>query len=180
MCSGKLWSFNKLNLQLDTATVALRDGYDPVASILSRHGAALHVSCLEMMDADNLASYLGSPQGLLQQVQGLLINNASLASAASATLSCFFSDHFSCNSSGIPSEPSDSIAAFAFSQDLSANFPADPNSFGGDPTHRLSGVPSHIGFSSEQPAQECVSTGSITGAPYAHRCLSGQNSGERS
>ncbi|XP_009346548.2 inactive beta-amylase 4, chloroplastic-like isoform X1 [Pyrus x bretschneideri] len=47
---------------------ALRDGYDPVASILSRHGAALHVSCLEMTDGDNPASYLCSPEGLLQQI----------------------------------------------------------------------------------------------------------------
>ncbi|TQD86187.1 hypothetical protein C1H46_028263 [Malus baccata] len=47
---------------------ALRDGYDHVASILSHHGAALHVSSLEMMDGDNPASYLCSPEGLLQQV----------------------------------------------------------------------------------------------------------------
>lgn len=47
---------------------ALRDGYDPVASILSRHGAALHVSCLEMMDGETPASYLCSPEGLLQQI----------------------------------------------------------------------------------------------------------------
>ncbi|BBH02182.1 beta-amylase 4 [Prunus dulcis] len=47
---------------------ALRDGYEPVASILSRHGAALHFSCLEMMDTDNPASYLCSPEGLRQQI----------------------------------------------------------------------------------------------------------------
>ncbi|CAN6585240.1 unnamed protein product [Malus baccata var. baccata] len=56
----------------------VRDGYDPVASLLSRHGAALHVPCLEMMDGDNPTSCLCSPEGLLQQTQGLLINNASL------------------------------------------------------------------------------------------------------
>lgn len=47
---------------------ALRDGYDPVASILSRHGAALHVFCLEMMDGETTSSYLCSPEGLLQQI----------------------------------------------------------------------------------------------------------------
>ncbi|KAM1696141.1 hypothetical protein ACFXTN_027698 [Malus domestica] len=37
-----------------------------------------------------------------------------------------------------------------------------------------------MGFSDEEPVQECVSTGSMTGAPYANRCLSGHKSGERS
>ncbi|XP_070674466.1 inactive beta-amylase 4, chloroplastic-like isoform X2 [Malus domestica] len=59
---------------------AVRDGYDPVASLLFRHGGALHVPCLEMMDGDNQASCLCSPEGLLQQLRGLLINNASLGS----------------------------------------------------------------------------------------------------
>ncbi|CAI0378801.1 unnamed protein product [Linum tenue] len=46
---------------------ALRDGYDPLASMLSRHGAALHIPCLEMMDNETPPSYLCSPEGLLQQ-----------------------------------------------------------------------------------------------------------------
>ncbi|CAI0374087.1 unnamed protein product [Linum tenue] len=47
---------------------ALRDGYDPLASMLSRHGAALHIPCLEMMDNENPPSYHCSPEGLLQQI----------------------------------------------------------------------------------------------------------------
>ncbi|KAJ7963620.1 Beta-amylase [Quillaja saponaria] len=47
---------------------ALRDGYDPVASVLSRYGAALHISCLEMMDNESPQPYLCSPEGLLQQI----------------------------------------------------------------------------------------------------------------
>ncbi|KAM7250115.1 hypothetical protein ACFE04_021998 [Oxalis oulophora] len=50
---------------------ALRDGYDPVASVLSRHGAALHISCLDMKDSETPPSYDCSPEGLLQQ-SGLL------------------------------------------------------------------------------------------------------------
>ncbi|XP_057982222.1 inactive beta-amylase 4, chloroplastic isoform X3 [Malania oleifera] len=48
---------------------ALRDGYDPVASVLSRHGAALHISCLEMTDSETYPTYLCSPEGLLQQLR---------------------------------------------------------------------------------------------------------------
>ncbi|GAV68812.1 Glyco_hydro_14 domain-containing protein [Cephalotus follicularis] len=48
---------------------ALRDGYDPVATMLSRHGAALHVSCLEMMDGESPPAYYCSPEGLLQQMR---------------------------------------------------------------------------------------------------------------
>ncbi|KAF9589473.1 hypothetical protein IFM89_024235 [Coptis chinensis] len=48
---------------------ALRDGYDPLASVLSRHGAALHVSCLEMMDSETPSHYRCSPEGLLQQIR---------------------------------------------------------------------------------------------------------------
>ncbi|WRX29675.1 Glycoside hydrolase [Theobroma cacao] len=46
---------------------ALRDGYDPVISVLSRHGAALHIPCLEMMDSETPPTYLCSPEGLLKQ-----------------------------------------------------------------------------------------------------------------
>ncbi|XWS51742.1 hypothetical protein CRYUN_Cryun11dG0009600 [Craigia yunnanensis] len=46
---------------------ALRDGYDPVVSVLSRHGAALHIPCLEMMDSETPPTYLCSPEGLLKQ-----------------------------------------------------------------------------------------------------------------
>ncbi|XP_038996279.1 inactive beta-amylase 4, chloroplastic-like isoform X2 [Hibiscus syriacus] len=48
---------------------ALRDGYDPVISVLSRHGAALHIPCLEMMDSETPPTYLCSPEGLLKQIQ---------------------------------------------------------------------------------------------------------------
>ncbi|CAN1334105.1 Inactive beta-amylase 4, chloroplastic [Linum perenne] len=47
---------------------ALRDGYDPLASMLSRHGAALHIPCLEMMDSETPPPYLCSPEGFLQQI----------------------------------------------------------------------------------------------------------------
>ncbi|EEF39599.1 beta-amylase, putative [Ricinus communis] len=48
---------------------ALRDGYDAVASVLSRHGAALHISCLEMMDSETPPAFCCSPEGLLQQIR---------------------------------------------------------------------------------------------------------------
>ncbi|TYJ20958.1 hypothetical protein E1A91_A08G032400v1 [Gossypium mustelinum] len=50
---------------------ALRDGYDPVVSVLSRHGAALHIPCLEMMDSETPPTYLCSPEGLLKQMQSV-------------------------------------------------------------------------------------------------------------
>ncbi|XP_057540534.1 inactive beta-amylase 4, chloroplastic isoform X1 [Amaranthus tricolor] len=48
---------------------AQRDGYDPLALMLFRHGAALHISCLEMVDNDTPSGYFCSPEGLLQQLQ---------------------------------------------------------------------------------------------------------------
>lgn len=48
---------------------ALRDGYDPLASLLSRHGAALQISGFEMLDSEIPPSYLCSPEGLLQQIR---------------------------------------------------------------------------------------------------------------
>ncbi|KAK9152394.1 hypothetical protein Syun_010703 [Stephania yunnanensis] len=48
---------------------AMRDGYDPLASVLSRHGAALHISCLEMIDSETPSNYRCSPEGLLQQIR---------------------------------------------------------------------------------------------------------------
>ncbi|XP_021288024.1 inactive beta-amylase 4, chloroplastic isoform X1 [Herrania umbratica] len=50
---------------------ALRDGYDPVLSVLSRHGAALHIPCLEMMDSETPPTFLCSPEGLLKQIQSV-------------------------------------------------------------------------------------------------------------
>ncbi|GLU23937.1 hypothetical protein SLE2022_399110 [Rubroshorea leprosula] len=50
---------------------AMRDGYDPVASVFSRHGAALHIPCLEMMDSETPSKYLCSPEGLLQQMRSV-------------------------------------------------------------------------------------------------------------
>ncbi|KAL2944950.1 Inactive beta-amylase 4 chloroplastic [Bienertia sinuspersici] len=47
---------------------ALRDGYDPLALMLFRHDAALHLSCLEMMDSETSSDYFCSPEGLLHQV----------------------------------------------------------------------------------------------------------------
>ncbi|XP_038905124.1 inactive beta-amylase 4, chloroplastic isoform X2 [Benincasa hispida] len=45
-----------------------RDGYDPVTSMLSRHGAALHFPCLEMRDTETPLSCFCSPEGLLKQI----------------------------------------------------------------------------------------------------------------
>ncbi|XP_056699383.1 inactive beta-amylase 4, chloroplastic isoform X2 [Spinacia oleracea] len=50
---------------------AQRDGYDPLALVLFRHGAALHLSCLEMMDTETSPGYFCSPEGLLQQLQAV-------------------------------------------------------------------------------------------------------------
>ncbi|XP_077237591.1 beta-amylase 4 isoform X2 [Tasmannia lanceolata] len=47
---------------------ALRDGYDPLASVLSCHGVALHIPCLEMLDSEIPSTYLSSPEGLLRQI----------------------------------------------------------------------------------------------------------------
>ncbi|KAJ7960931.1 Beta-amylase [Quillaja saponaria] len=61
---------NLLKKYQDTGyyNTALRDGYDPVASVLSRHGAGLHILCLEMTDNESPQAYLCSPEGLLQQI----------------------------------------------------------------------------------------------------------------
>ncbi|XP_024977352.1 inactive beta-amylase 4, chloroplastic isoform X1 [Cynara cardunculus var. scolymus] len=48
---------------------AFRDGYDPLTSMLSRHGAALQISCFEMLDNETPKSFLCSPEGLLQQIR---------------------------------------------------------------------------------------------------------------
>ncbi|GFS45141.1 beta-amylase 4 [Actinidia rufa] len=46
---------------------AIRDGYDPLASMLSRHRTALQISCCEMMDNDTPETYCCSPERLIQQ-----------------------------------------------------------------------------------------------------------------
>ncbi|XP_052178186.1 inactive beta-amylase 4, chloroplastic isoform X2 [Diospyros lotus] len=51
---------------------AARDGYDTLASVLSRHGAALQISCFEMMDNETPQTYLCSPERLLQQIRTVL------------------------------------------------------------------------------------------------------------
>ncbi|XP_058219004.1 inactive beta-amylase 4, chloroplastic isoform X3 [Rhododendron vialii] len=48
---------------------AVRDGYDPLASVLSRHGAALQISCFEIRDTETPETYLCSPERLLQQIR---------------------------------------------------------------------------------------------------------------
>ncbi|KAA8527065.1 hypothetical protein F0562_008706 [Nyssa sinensis] len=48
---------------------AVRDGYDHLALILSHHGAALQISCFEMMDNETPPTSLCSPEGLLQQIR---------------------------------------------------------------------------------------------------------------
>ncbi|XP_076959662.1 inactive beta-amylase 4, chloroplastic-like isoform X1 [Bidens hawaiensis] len=48
---------------------AFRDGYDPLTSMLSRHGAALQISCFEMLDDETPETFLCSPESLLQQIR---------------------------------------------------------------------------------------------------------------
>ncbi|CAI9283479.1 unnamed protein product [Lactuca saligna] len=48
---------------------AFRDGYDSLASIFSRHGAALQISCFEMLDDETPQAFLCSPEGLLRQIK---------------------------------------------------------------------------------------------------------------
>lgn len=50
---------------------AQRDGYDSLASVLLSHGAALHLSCLEMMDSETPPAFLCSPEGLLEQLRNV-------------------------------------------------------------------------------------------------------------
>ncbi|KAL0550210.1 hypothetical protein IC582_014714 [Cucumis melo] len=45
-----------------------RDGYDPVTSMLSRHGAALQFPCLEMVDDETPSLYDCSPERLFKQI----------------------------------------------------------------------------------------------------------------
>ncbi|WOH04143.1 hypothetical protein DCAR_0623551 [Daucus carota subsp. sativus] len=50
---------------------AIRDGYDPLASMLSRHGATLQIACFEMLDSENPPKYFCSAEGLLQQIRSV-------------------------------------------------------------------------------------------------------------
>ncbi|KAE9600696.1 hypothetical protein Lal_00045888 [Lupinus albus] len=45
-----------------------RDGYRPIASMLSRHNAILNFTCLEMRNREQIAEALCAPQELVQQV----------------------------------------------------------------------------------------------------------------
>ncbi|XP_075669513.1 inactive beta-amylase 4, chloroplastic isoform X1 [Castanea sativa] len=70
---GIYWTYHTVShpaeLTAGYYNTACRDGYDPVALMLSRHGAALHVSCLEMRDSDTSPACLCSPEGLLEQIR---------------------------------------------------------------------------------------------------------------
>lgn len=47
-----------------------RDGYRPIARMLSRHdGAILNFTCLEMRDSEQDAAAKSAPQELVQQVK---------------------------------------------------------------------------------------------------------------
>ncbi|KAD1859329.1 hypothetical protein R6Q59_009601 [Mikania micrantha] len=48
---------------------AFRDGYDPLTSMLARHGAALQISCFEMLDSETPETFLCSPESLLKQIR---------------------------------------------------------------------------------------------------------------
>ena len=45
-----------------------RDGYCPIARMLSRHYAAFNFTCLEMRDSEQPTSAKSGPQELVQQV----------------------------------------------------------------------------------------------------------------
>jgi len=45
-----------------------RDGYRPIARMLSKHYGILNFTCLEMKDTDNTAEALSAPQELVQEV----------------------------------------------------------------------------------------------------------------
>ncbi|KAK9734945.1 hypothetical protein RND81_04G172900 [Saponaria officinalis] len=66
------WWYNTLShaaeLTAGYYNTAERDGYDPLALMLFRHGAALQASCLEMKDSETPSAYSCSPEGLLQQL----------------------------------------------------------------------------------------------------------------
>lgn len=47
-----------------------RDGYRPIARMLSRHYAILNFTCLEMRDSEQPAEAKSRPQRLVQQVNG--------------------------------------------------------------------------------------------------------------
>lgn len=51
--------------------IAGKNGYVPLASILSRHGAALQISCFEMLDGEHPPTYFCSAEGLLQQIRSV-------------------------------------------------------------------------------------------------------------
>ncbi|XP_031480153.1 inactive beta-amylase 4, chloroplastic isoform X2 [Nymphaea colorata] len=52
---------------------ATRDGYDPLGTVLSRHRAALHIPCLEMLDNETPRACCCSPEGLLEQAFSMLL-----------------------------------------------------------------------------------------------------------
>ncbi|KAK4546725.1 hypothetical protein RGQ29_032866 [Quercus rubra] len=70
---GIYWSYHTVShpaeLTAGYYNTACRDGYDPVALMLSRHGAALHISCFEMRDNETSPACLCSPEGLLEQIR---------------------------------------------------------------------------------------------------------------
>ncbi|KAI7734415.1 hypothetical protein M8C21_004064 [Ambrosia artemisiifolia] len=69
---------------------AFRDGYDPLTSMLSRHGAALQISCFEMMDDETPETFLCSPESLLRQAGLKQIHSNCFDSQAEAVRSFTF------------------------------------------------------------------------------------------
>lgn len=51
-----------------------RDGYRPIARMLSRHYAILNFTCLEMRNSEQIAEAKSGPQELVQQVKTLNID----------------------------------------------------------------------------------------------------------
>ena len=48
-----------------------RDGYRPIAKMLSRHDAILNFTCLEMHDSEQPANAKSAPQEIVQQVRAI-------------------------------------------------------------------------------------------------------------
>lgn len=46
-----------------------RDGYDSIAAVFARHGAALNIPCLEMLDSEQPEICCCSPEGLIKQIR---------------------------------------------------------------------------------------------------------------
>lgn len=70
--SGIHWWFNyhchAAELTAGYYNLYARDGYRPIARMLTRHNAILNFTCLEMRDSEQPAAAYSGPQALVRQV----------------------------------------------------------------------------------------------------------------